>query len=155
MLVSRCVCAATAFLLAGSFPSQSLARTLQDRQATPPPRTETQPAAPQSVKVFIDCLNVSCDSDFLRTDISFVDHVRDRKDADVHVLITSESTGGGGQKYTVSVMGLRLPDGVDHLVHYRGRRSRNTANCGEDSPRESSWASSTTSRARRPEQASA
>lgn len=118
MLVSRCVCAATAFLLAGSFPSQSLARTLQDRQATPPPRTETQPAAPQSVKVFIDCLNVSCDSDFLRTDISFVDHVRDRKDADVHVLITSESTGGGGQKYTVSVMGLVTFDGVDHLVHY-------------------------------------
>lgn len=117
MLVSRCACVAIALLLAGSFPAR--ARMLEDPQSTPAPET-AQPAPLQSVKVFIDCLNVSCDSDFLRTDISFVDHVRDRKDADVHVLITSEGTGGGGQKYTISVIGLGAYDGVDHLMHYVG-----------------------------------
>lgn len=72
----------------------------------------------EAVKVFLDCVNASCDSDFFRTDISFVDHVRDRKDADVHVLITVESTGGGGEKYTLNFIGLRRFAGVDHLLHY-------------------------------------
>jgi hypothetical protein len=77
-------------------------------------------APPQSenVKVFIDCVNVYCDSDFLRTEITFIDHVRDRKDADVHVLVTGESTGGGGTKYTVSFIGQKKYAGVDHLLEY-------------------------------------
>jgi len=84
---------------------------------TPPSRVQTE-TRPALVKVFLDCVNASCDSDFFRTDISFVDHVRDRKDADVHVLITTEETGGGGEKYTLSFIGLGRFAGVDHLLHY-------------------------------------
>ena len=86
--------------------------TADARQAAPP-----APAA-DSVKVFVDCANVSCDFDFLRTEITFVDYVRDRKDADVHVLITGEETGGGGEKYTLNFIGLGRFAGVDHLLHY-------------------------------------
>jgi hypothetical protein len=74
-----------------------------------------------AVRVFIDCVNASCDSDFFRTEITFVDHVRDRKDADVHVLITEEGTGGGGEKYTLSFIGLGRFAAVDHLLHYVSR----------------------------------
>ncbi len=79
------------------------------------------PAAPlqaENVKVFIDCVNVYCDFDFLRTEINFIDHVRDRRDADVHVLVTGESTGGGGRKYTVSFIGQKKYAGIDHLLEY-------------------------------------
>ena len=49
-------------------------------------------------RVFIDC--ISCDMDYFRTEITFVNYVRDRKDAQVHVLITTQSTGSGGTEYT-------------------------------------------------------
>ncbi|RPJ84331.1 MAG: hypothetical protein EHM13_04825, partial [Acidobacteria bacterium] len=111
MLVPRSACLALVFLLAGS--SSARAGTPQDPQVKPP--SAPAPGGQAPVRVFIDCVNASCDSEFFRTDISFVDHVRDRKDADVHVLITAESTGGGGQKYTVNVIGLRAYSGVDHL----------------------------------------
>jgi len=34
-------------------------------------------------KVFLDC--PSCDSNYIRTEITFVNYVRDRKEADVHI----------------------------------------------------------------------
>ncbi|MGH7465441.1 MAG: hypothetical protein ACREK1_09715, partial [Longimicrobiales bacterium] len=61
------------------------------------------PAAAQSTAtagappaVFLDCQARACDSAHIRNEIRFVDWMRDRADADVYVLITSESTGGGG-----------------------------------------------------------
>ena len=103
--------ACSALVLAALFASVDFAQ----KHAVSPAEAEARQAP---VKVFLDCINASCDSEFFRTDISFVDHVRDRKDADVHVLITAESTGGGGQKYTLNFIGLRRFAGLDHLFHY-------------------------------------
>ncbi len=55
------------------------------------------------IKVYIDCLY--CDMDFIRTEIKFVDYVIERQAADVFVMITTQSTGGGGQKYSVEFTG--------------------------------------------------
>ncbi|HSP90563.1 MAG TPA: hypothetical protein VLN08_06640, partial [Vicinamibacterales bacterium] len=63
-------------------------------------------AAPSAVRVFLDCPS-GCDSTFIRKELNFVDHVRDREVADVHILITTEGAGGGGRLYTISFMGLR------------------------------------------------
>lgn len=63
------------------------------------------PPAESRVRVFIDCNVSGCDSDFFRTEIAFVDHVRDRADADVHVLVTTQGTGGGGTAYTLAFIG--------------------------------------------------
>src|SRR5512144_346547 len=80
---------------------------------TAPARAQAQSNAPADMpKVFLDCVSAYCDTDFLRTDISFVDFVRDRTDADVHVLVTSESTGGGGAKYTLHFIGQKRHAGV-------------------------------------------
>ena len=56
-------------------------------------------------KVFIDCS--SCDIDYIRTEITFVNYVWDRKEADVHVLITLQRTGSEGREYTIAFIGLK------------------------------------------------
>ena len=47
------------------------------------------------------------DFDFFRTEITFVNWVRDRTAADLHVLASDEDTGGGGDRYTMTFTGLR------------------------------------------------
>lgn len=79
---------------------------------------ELKAAAP---RVFIDCRG--CDRDFIRTEITFVNYVRDRKEADVHVLITNQSTGSGGREYTLAFIGLRAFEGLDHTLTYVSRNT--------------------------------
>jgi len=87
-----------------------------------PARAQSAPGAAKPTgdlpKVFLDCISAYCDTSYLLTEISFVDFVRDRADADVHVLVTSEGTGGGGAKYTLSFLGQKGYAGVDHLLSY-------------------------------------
>jgi hypothetical protein len=58
---------------------------------------------PSRLRVYLDCN--ACDFDFLRTEITFVDYVRERQDAQVHVLVTQQETGGGGTEYTLTFIG--------------------------------------------------
>ena len=71
---------------------------------------------PEPVRIFIDCNNTPCDSDFFRTEITFVEHVRDRQTADVHLLMTGQSTGSGGQEITFSFFGQGRFKGRDHVL---------------------------------------
>jgi len=57
--------------------------------------------------VFLDCHSRLCDFDHLRREIPFVNWVRDRQDADVHVLVTQQRTAAGGSDYTLTLLGLR------------------------------------------------
>ncbi len=78
------------------------------------------PSTPQ-LKVFLDCRN--CFQDFLRSEVTFVDYVRDRTEAEVHVLITTVETGGGGREYTLACIGLGALDGVTHTLRTVTTRS--------------------------------
>ena len=78
-------------------------------------------AAPQAasdvVNVFLDC-GFRCDEDYLRTEITYVNWVRDRTVADVHLLVTTQSTGGSGLEYTLAFIGQsRFAGLVDTLRH--------------------------------------
>ena len=84
-----------------------LAAAAQAPVATPTP-------ADRPLRVFLDCRG--CDDDYIRSEVNFVDYVRDRNEADVHVLITSTSTGGGGDAYTAEFIGLGRFDGVRHTL---------------------------------------
>lgn len=66
-------------------------------------KVSTDSLEPSVVKVFVDCN--SCDLDFIRTEILFVDYVRDPNQADVHILISQQQTGGGGTEYTLTFIG--------------------------------------------------
>ncbi len=62
--------------------------------------------------VFLDCQR-GCPRDFIQTEITFVNYVRDRTDADVHLLVTTNNTGSGGTEYTLQFIGLADNEGVD------------------------------------------
>lgn len=74
------------------------------------------PPAPSLLRVFLDC--DYCDTTYLRTEITFVDYMRDRSDADVHVLITTQGTGGGGTSWTMKFIGLNAYAGDEHDVKF-------------------------------------
>ena len=67
-------------------------------------------------KVFIDC--GICDIDYIRTEITFVNYVRDRKEADVHVLVTYLYTGAGGREYTLAFIGQNRFEGINDTQKY-------------------------------------
>ena len=90
--------------------------------AQAPPAATAQDSA---VRVFVDCPGFvpACDFDFLRTEITFVSYVRNREDADVHVLITTQQTGGGGTEYTLSFIGLKRFSGAADTLRYFSRQT--------------------------------
>jgi len=53
--------------------------------------------------VYLDCWR--CDRNYIKTEITHVNYVRERQEADIHILITQQRTGGGGQEYTLSFIG--------------------------------------------------
>lgn len=75
-----------------------------------------RPAAAQGANrafsIYLDCSDFYCEPDFYRTDIDFVDHVRERTAADVHILITRQTTGGGGGSFTLAFYGQRRFTGI-------------------------------------------
>ena len=80
-------------------------------QALPPP------FAPQPMlRVFLDCNR--CDFSYIRTEVTFIDYVRNREDGDVHVLVTTQQTGGGGQQWTLKYIGLGSRQGQDQTLVY-------------------------------------
>src|SRR5688572_20202023 len=64
------------------------------------------PEAASSINIFLDCQASGCDTSHFRTEIAWVNWVRDRTAADVHLLITSEGTGSGGTSYNLTYMGM-------------------------------------------------
>lgn len=87
----------------------------------------TRTVQDSAVRVFLDCPDTFCDFDYYRTEITFVNWVRDRQFAQVHVLVTTQSTGGG-QEYTLSFIGLeRFAGAVDTL-----RLTSHTADTQDD-----------------------
>lgn len=68
------------------------------------------------LRVFLDCS--ACDFDFLRTEITYLDYVRDPADAQVHVLVTTLPTGGGGTEYTMRFIGRQEFAGIDDQIRF-------------------------------------
>ncbi|MGM0458239.1 MAG: hypothetical protein ACQERO_02740 [Bacteroidota bacterium] len=66
---------------------------------------------PTRLALFLDC--DFCDETFIRQEMPYVDHVRDREVANVHVLVTREDTGSGGEALTIELIGLGFFEGLD------------------------------------------
>lgn len=62
-------------------------------------------SATAKLKLFIDCGQMDCDFNYIREQIPVTDFVRDRKESDIHILITSQSAANGGEKYDVLFFG--------------------------------------------------
>jgi len=74
------------------------------------------------LRIFLDGDYRQIGDDFIRTEIDFVDWVRDQTDADVHIIVTSQRAGGGGNAYTIDFLGRRdFAQRQDSLVHTSGQ----------------------------------
>jgi hypothetical protein len=80
-----------------------------------PQQDELRSIAPN---IFLDCSRRDCDLDYIRTEITFVNYVRDPQSADVHLLVTRQTTGSGGREYTLAFMGKRRYQGRDSSLKY-------------------------------------
>jgi len=72
----------------------------------------------EALSVFEDCNAPNCDFDHFRREITWVNWVRDREDSDVHLLVTSQRTGGNGWIYTVDYIGRRDFTGITKSLLY-------------------------------------
>lgn len=81
-------------------------------------QTESAPNSQILLRVFIDGRYQMFGFDYIRTEIDFVDWVRDQADADVHIILTSERAGSGGSAYTLDFIGRKIFEGrLDTLVY--------------------------------------
>jgi len=82
---------------------------------------DPEPPASLTLFVFLDCQGMAfrhCDFDHVRREVTWVNWVRDRQDADVHIMVTAQTTGGGGFNYTVDLIGLRTFAGTQDTLLY-------------------------------------
>jgi hypothetical protein len=79
-----------------------------------PVAAAAQPAS--RLRIFLDCDD--CDDDYVRREIEFVDYVRDRKEADVHILVTTQDTAAGGEEWVFRFIGLGRFNGVNDELKY-------------------------------------
>ena len=89
-----------------------LAPSLSMAQEAPKPQPQRD-----AIRMFLDC-NHSCDEEFLKKEITVVDWMRDRLDADVHVLVTTQPTGGGGTEITLKFIGLGRFANVEQTLRH-------------------------------------
>jgi hypothetical protein len=78
---------------------------------------QAQSAPAGGPTVFLDC-RVGCDEDFIRTEITYVNWVRERTAADVHLLITSQAAGAGGEAFTLAFLGQRAHAGRGDTLEF-------------------------------------
>ncbi|HLN21808.1 MAG TPA: hypothetical protein VK213_12005 [Bacteroidales bacterium] len=68
-----------------------------------------------SINVFLDC---RCDINYIREEIPYINYVRDVKEAQVYVRVTSQNTASGGEQYTVAFQGLQEFTGMNDTLNY-------------------------------------
>jgi hypothetical protein len=66
--------------------------------------------------VFLDCWR--CDIDYIRTEITYVNYVRQPQDADIHILVTEQRTGSQGREYTMEFIGQKRFEGMNNTITY-------------------------------------
>jgi hypothetical protein len=70
------------------------------------------------LKVYIDCSNTWCDQTFIKTEINIVDFLLDNVAADLHILITEQSTGSGGIQYQLIFFGQNQFKGQSDTLRF-------------------------------------
>lgn len=70
-----------------------------------------------ALSVFLECAARGCEEDHYRTEITYVNWVRDVKDSQVHIIMTSTSTGSGDQ-FQLDFIGREGLEGQDDQITY-------------------------------------
>jgi len=75
-------------------------------------------ATTKSLRLFLDVQQTDVDFRFLKTQLMWVDWVRDRVVAQVHLILTESENGGGGRHLTLRFVGLEQFKGLDDEMVY-------------------------------------
>ena len=70
-----------------------------------------------ALRIFIDC-ETWCHSTYLKQELTFVHHMRDRQTADVFIQVTSLRTNAGGRRYTLEFYGKERFEGMQDTLTY-------------------------------------
>jgi hypothetical protein len=71
------------------------------------------------IKVYLDCTQSwLCDFDYVRQEFKIVDFVRDRFDADVHVLVNTQSSSSGGTQAEMNFIGQKRFQNLNDTITY-------------------------------------
>ena len=70
----------------------------------------------KAVKVFLDFSHGY--QDHVKREIPYVNYVRDRKEAQVHILLTTQRTGSRGREYTITFLGQKKFSGVNDTLKF-------------------------------------
>ncbi|MFC1650277.1 hypothetical protein ACFL2X_01765 [Candidatus Latescibacterota bacterium] len=68
----------------------------------------------KAVRVFLDVTERY--QEYIKTEIPFVNYVRDRKEGQVHIMLTQQRTGSGGTEYTLTFIGQQNFTGEDDTL---------------------------------------
>jgi hypothetical protein len=71
---------------------------------------------PSMLNIFLDC-NM-CDMNHIRENFNLVNYVRDRIDADVHILISATNAGGGGEEFKIIYIGQKKFEGIHDTTKF-------------------------------------
>jgi hypothetical protein len=83
------------------------------------PEARQEAASSTLPNVFFDCNGRNCDSQYFRTEIDWVNWVRDRKDSDVHLLMTNQATGAGGREYQLDFIGVGEQESYEDQLRFQ------------------------------------
>jgi len=74
-----------------------------------------------TINVFLDCRG--CSETYIRDHISFVNYVRDKENAGIHMLATRQRNGSGGVEYTLRFIGRKQFEDKDDTLLYTSPKS--------------------------------
>ena len=74
-----------------------------------------QPGPGDLITVFLD---FPFHQQYVRETIRFVDYVRDRELAQVHIMMTRHGSGSAGENYVISFIGRRRFEGMNNVITY-------------------------------------
>ncbi len=69
-----------------------------------------------AVKVFLDCRN--CDMNYTREEIPYINYVRDVRESQIYINVTTQNAGSGGDQYTYTFAGQKEFAGLTDTLVY-------------------------------------
>jgi hypothetical protein len=85
-------------------------------QPSPPPPPPPDTGMTGALNLFVDCF--SCDGEFLVSELGFVNFVRDRHLADVHLLVSTQITGANGREFMLEFIGANQYSGMRDTLKF-------------------------------------
>lgn len=79
--------------------------------------------------VFLDCF--LCDENYIKTEVTYINYVRDRSVADVFILVTTLPTAAAGAEYTLTFYGQNRFNGLNDTLVFISKPNESPDNVRE------------------------